>query len=58
MVACVDDSFYKITSEALLVAQQLVRVLRPQGQSAPAGGFKPTQFVQQVGGVSGRLLVF
>uniref|UniRef100_A0A7N6FJT4 TATA-binding protein interacting (TIP20) domain-containing protein n=1 Tax=Anabas testudineus TaxID=64144 RepID=A0A7N6FJT4_ANATE len=34
VVACVEDSFYKITSEALLVSQQLVRVMRPQGQSA------------------------
>uniref|UniRef100_A0A8C3AHQ8 TATA-binding protein interacting (TIP20) domain-containing protein n=1 Tax=Cyclopterus lumpus TaxID=8103 RepID=A0A8C3AHQ8_CYCLU len=33
VVACLEDSFYKITSEALLVAQQLVRVARPPGQS-------------------------
>uniref|UniRef100_A0A8D3CWN3 TATA-binding protein interacting (TIP20) domain-containing protein n=1 Tax=Scophthalmus maximus TaxID=52904 RepID=A0A8D3CWN3_SCOMX len=31
VVACVDDTFYKITSEALLVTQQLVRVMRPHG---------------------------
>uniref|UniRef100_A0A8C4GPD2 Cullin-associated NEDD8-dissociated protein 1 n=1 Tax=Dicentrarchus labrax TaxID=13489 RepID=A0A8C4GPD2_DICLA len=30
VVACVEDTFYKITSEALLVAQQLVRVMRPE----------------------------
>ncbi|KAF3690349.1 Cullin-associated NEDD8-dissociated protein 1 [Channa argus] len=36
VVACVEDSFYKITSEALLVTQQLVRVMRPQGQSVAA----------------------
>lgn len=29
VVACIGDPFYKITSEALLVAQQLVKVLRP-----------------------------
>uniref|UniRef100_A0A671U9Q8 TATA-binding protein interacting (TIP20) domain-containing protein n=2 Tax=Sparus aurata TaxID=8175 RepID=A0A671U9Q8_SPAAU len=45
VVACVEDSFYKITSEALLVAQQLVRVMRPQGQT---GGFDPKPFVKEV----------
>eukprot|EP00079_Xenopus_tropicalis_P035405 XP_017949176.1 PREDICTED: cullin-associated NEDD8-dissociated protein 1-like isoform X3 [Xenopus tropicalis] len=29
VVTCISDSFYKITSEALLVAQQLIRVIRP-----------------------------
>ncbi|XP_042736725.1 cullin-associated NEDD8-dissociated protein 1-like [Lagopus leucura] len=29
VVACIGDPFYKITSEALLVAQQLVKVIRP-----------------------------
>uniref|UniRef100_A0A4W6DCK7 TATA-binding protein interacting (TIP20) domain-containing protein n=1 Tax=Lates calcarifer TaxID=8187 RepID=A0A4W6DCK7_LATCA len=48
VVACVEDSFYKITSEALLVTQQLVRVMRPQGQTATAGGFDPKPFVRQV----------
>ncbi|XP_035517719.1 cullin-associated NEDD8-dissociated protein 2 [Morone saxatilis] len=48
VVACVEDSFYKITSEALLVAQQLVRVMRPQGQTATAGGFDPKPFVREV----------
>lgn len=36
VVACVDDPFYKITAEALLVAQQLVKVIRPQGVPAVA----------------------
>ncbi|XP_073324828.1 cullin-associated NEDD8-dissociated protein 2 [Pagrus major] len=45
VVACVEDSFYKITSEALLVTQQLVRVMRPQGQT---GGFDPKPFVREV----------
>uniref|UniRef100_A0A8D0D176 TATA-binding protein interacting (TIP20) domain-containing protein n=1 Tax=Sander lucioperca TaxID=283035 RepID=A0A8D0D176_SANLU len=48
VVACVEDTFYKITSEALLVAQQLVRVMRPQGQSATAGRFDPKPFVKEV----------
>ncbi|XP_069499560.1 cullin-associated NEDD8-dissociated protein 1-like isoform X2 [Ambystoma mexicanum] len=29
VVACITDPFYKITSEALLVTQQLVKVIRP-----------------------------
>ncbi|NWX88014.1 CAND1 protein, partial [Nothoprocta pentlandii] len=29
IVACIGDPFYKITSEALLVTQQLVKVIRP-----------------------------
>lgn len=52
MVACVEDGFYKITSEALLVTQELVSVMTPQGATAAAaaavGGFDPTPFVQQV----------
>ncbi|XP_075430782.1 cullin-associated NEDD8-dissociated protein 1-like isoform X3 [Ascaphus truei] len=32
VVTCIADPFYKITSEALLVAQQLVRVIRPLDQ--------------------------
>uniref|UniRef100_A0A8C7KAP6 Cullin-associated and neddylation-dissociated 1 n=1 Tax=Oncorhynchus kisutch TaxID=8019 RepID=A0A8C7KAP6_ONCKI len=32
VVACVGDPFYKITSEALLVSQQLVKVIRPLDQ--------------------------
>ncbi|XP_029683341.1 cullin-associated NEDD8-dissociated protein 1-like isoform X2 [Takifugu rubripes] len=46
VVACVADGFFKLSSEALLVSQQLVPVLRPR---APAGGgFDPTPFVQQM----------
>lgn len=33
VVACVGDPFYKITSEALLVMQQLVKVIRPLDQT-------------------------
>uniref|UniRef100_A0A673HBX6 Cullin-associated NEDD8-dissociated protein 1-like n=1 Tax=Sinocyclocheilus rhinocerous TaxID=307959 RepID=A0A673HBX6_9TELE len=33
VVACVGDPFYKITSEALLVTQQLVKVIRPLDQT-------------------------
>ncbi|XP_030585995.1 cullin-associated NEDD8-dissociated protein 2 isoform X3 [Archocentrus centrarchus] len=45
VVACVEDTFYKITSEALLVIQHLVKVMRPQGQ---AGGFEPKPFIKEV----------
>lgn len=45
VVACVEDTFYKITSEALLVTQQLVRVMRPLEQT---GGFDPKPFVKEV----------
>ncbi|CAJ1051190.1 cullin-associated NEDD8-dissociated protein 2 isoform X1 [Xyrichtys novacula] len=48
VVACVEDTFYKITSEALLVTQQLVRVMRPQGQNATVEGFDPKPFVKEV----------
>lgn len=47
VVACVDDSFYKITSEALLVTQQLVKVMRPLDQS-PAAAFDPKPFIKEV----------
>ena len=33
LVAAVNDPFYKITAEALHVLQELVRVIRPLGQS-------------------------
>uniref|UniRef100_A0A672G9E0 Cullin-associated and neddylation-dissociated 2 (putative) n=1 Tax=Salarias fasciatus TaxID=181472 RepID=A0A672G9E0_SALFA len=46
VVSCIEDTFYKITSEALLVTQQLIRVMRPQGQTA--GGFDPKPFVFSV----------
>ena len=45
VVACIDDTIYKITSEALLVTQQLVRVMRPPDQK---GGFDPKPFVKEV----------
>lgn len=45
VIACIEDTFYKITSEALLVIQHLVKVMRPQGQ---AGGFDPKPFVKEV----------
>ncbi|XP_012738373.2 cullin-associated NEDD8-dissociated protein 2 [Fundulus heteroclitus] len=45
VLACVEDTFYKITSEALLVIQQLIKVMRPQGQ---AGGSDPKPFINQV----------
>ena len=32
IVHAVSDPFYKITSEALLVTQQLVKVIRPLGE--------------------------
>ncbi|XP_038838717.1 cullin-associated NEDD8-dissociated protein 2 isoform X2 [Salvelinus namaycush] len=31
VVQCVEDPFYKITSEALLVTQQMVKIIRPLG---------------------------
>lgn len=45
VVACVEDTFYKITSEALLVVQHLVKVMRPQGR---AGGLDPKPLVREV----------
>lgn len=47
VVACVEDSFYKITSEALLVTQQLVKVMRPLDPTT-AQGFDPKPFIKQV----------
>lgn len=47
MVTCVEDTFYKISSEALLVLQQLIRVIRPQ-PGADAVGCDPKQFVRKV----------
>ncbi|KAM9859887.1 cullin-associated NEDD8-dissociated protein 2 [Aulostomus maculatus] len=46
VVVCIEDSFYKITSEALLVTQQLVRVMRPLEQMA--GPFDPKPFIRDV----------
>ncbi|KAM4587734.1 cullin-associated NEDD8-dissociated protein 2 [Odontesthes bonariensis] len=56
VLACVEDTFYKITSEALLVAQQLVKVMRPQGQTAIAGPFDPKPFVKEVFSVTMKRL--
>uniref|UniRef100_A0AAV2M8A6 TATA-binding protein interacting (TIP20) domain-containing protein n=1 Tax=Knipowitschia caucasica TaxID=637954 RepID=A0AAV2M8A6_KNICA len=47
VVACVEDSFYKITSEALLVTQQLVKVMRPLDQTSSVA-FDPKPFINQV----------
>ncbi|KAM6928453.1 cullin-associated NEDD8-dissociated protein 2 [Xenentodon cancila] len=53
VLACVEDSFYKITSEALLVTQQLVRVM---GQTATSAGFDPKPFVREVFSVTMKRL--
>uniref|UniRef100_A0A3Q4H0C8 Uncharacterized protein n=1 Tax=Neolamprologus brichardi TaxID=32507 RepID=A0A3Q4H0C8_NEOBR len=53
VIACIEDTFYKITSEALLVIQHLVKVMRPQGQ---AGGFDPKPFVKEVFSVTMKRL--
>ncbi|XP_020625713.1 cullin-associated NEDD8-dissociated protein 1-like [Orbicella faveolata] len=41
VVAAVGDPFYKITSEALMVTQQLVKVIRPHGVQSSSFEFKP-----------------
>uniref|UniRef100_A0A131XVQ6 Putative tata-binding protein-interacting protein n=1 Tax=Ixodes ricinus TaxID=34613 RepID=A0A131XVQ6_IXORI len=41
IIHAVGDSFYKITSEALLVLQQLVKVLRPLEGTEPSFAFEP-----------------
>ncbi|XP_035244264.1 cullin-associated NEDD8-dissociated protein 2 [Anguilla anguilla] len=42
VVACVEDPFYKITSEALLVTQQMVKIMRPlEDAPSPAFDVKP-----------------
>jgi cullin-associated NEDD8-dissociated protein 1 len=35
VIQAVGDNFYKITSEALLVTQQMVKVMRPFGEIPP-----------------------
>ncbi|XP_008319433.1 cullin-associated NEDD8-dissociated protein 1-like [Cynoglossus semilaevis] len=55
VVTCVEDTFYKISSEALLVLQQLIRVIRPQ-PGADAVGCDPKQFVRKVFPVTMKLL--
>uniref|UniRef100_H3CLX5 Cullin-associated and neddylation-dissociated 1 n=1 Tax=Tetraodon nigroviridis TaxID=99883 RepID=H3CLX5_TETNG len=49
VVACVGDPFYKITSEALLVTQQLVKVIRPlDGQSERSDSFDPSPYISDL----------
>ncbi|KAF2974683.1 hypothetical protein EK904_001550 [Melospiza melodia maxima] len=45
VVACVGDPFYKITSEALLVTQQLVKVIRPLDQPT---SFDATPYIKDL----------
>ncbi|KAK1906373.1 Cullin-associated NEDD8-dissociated protein 1 [Dissostichus eleginoides] len=49
VVACVGDPFYKITSEALLVTQQLVKVIRPL-DSLPesSDSFDPSPYISDL----------
>ncbi|XP_017287004.1 cullin-associated NEDD8-dissociated protein 2 [Kryptolebias marmoratus] len=56
VLSCVEDTFYKITSEALLVTQQLIKVMRPQGQADTSGGFDPKPFVREVFSVTMKRL--
>ncbi|KAH8397595.1 hypothetical protein KR215_000143 [Drosophila sulfurigaster] len=48
VVTSVFDPFYKIATEALLVLQQLVKVVRPLGTNAIKSDFDVTPFVTQV----------
>lgn len=45
VVICVGDPFYKITSEALLVTQQLVKVIRPLDQPS---SFDATPYIKDL----------
>ncbi|KAM4741849.1 cullin-associated NEDD8-dissociated protein 2 [Anableps anableps] len=56
VLTCIEDTFYKITSEALLVTQQLIKVMRPQGQTAASGGFDPKPFIKEVFSVTMKRL--
>ncbi|XP_054906325.1 cullin-associated NEDD8-dissociated protein 2 [Poeciliopsis prolifica] len=56
ILTCVEDTFYKITSEALLVTQQLIKVMRPQGQTTTSLGFDPKPFIQEVFSVTMKRL--
>ncbi|XP_023811120.1 cullin-associated NEDD8-dissociated protein 1-like [Oryzias latipes] len=56
VLACVEDTFYKIMSEALLVTQQLLRVMRPQGQTSTPGRFDPKPFIREVFSVTMKRL--
>ncbi|KAK0135024.1 Cullin-associated NEDD8-dissociated protein 1 [Merluccius polli] len=49
LVACVGDPFYKITSEALLVTQQLVKVIRPlDSHLGSSESFDPSPYIDDV----------
>uniref|UniRef100_A0A669CBB5 Cullin-associated and neddylation-dissociated 1 n=1 Tax=Oreochromis niloticus TaxID=8128 RepID=A0A669CBB5_ORENI len=49
VVSCVGDPFYKITSEALLVTQQLVKVIRPlDSQSEASDSFDPSPYINDL----------
>lgn len=47
VVACVEDHFYKITSEALLVTQQMVKIMRPM-EDAPSPAFDVKPYVKDL----------
>jgi cullin-associated NEDD8-dissociated protein 1 len=46
IISHANDSFYKIASEALLVLQELVKIIRPKSSVAIQNEFKP--FVEQI----------
>ncbi|XP_010862022.2 cullin-associated NEDD8-dissociated protein 2 isoform X2 [Esox lucius] len=46
VIQCVEDPFYKITSEALLVTQQMVRIMRPL--EVPTSTFDVKPYVKDV----------
>ncbi len=46
IISHANDSFYKIASEALLVLQELVKIIRPKSSIAIQNEFKP--FVEQI----------
>ncbi|KAI1900005.1 hypothetical protein AGOR_G00067760 [Albula goreensis] len=47
VVACVEDPFYKITSEALLVTQQIVKIMRPL-EKLPSSSFDTKPYVKDL----------
>ncbi|KAJ8260325.1 hypothetical protein GJAV_G00179670 [Gymnothorax javanicus] len=47
VVVCVEDPFYKITSEALLVTQQMVKIMRPL-ENAPSPAFDVKPYVKDL----------
>ncbi|CAG0913840.1 unnamed protein product [Notodromas monacha] len=48
VITAVGDSFYKITSEALLVTQQLVKIMRPLDEASESSGFDFAPYVNEV----------